>query len=89
MGQYVERLSKEPLPGRDEGKWHAGMKAVNPRVVLRNWVAQEAIEAAAAGDYKAVQRILHFVTHPYEEATDADGERFALPSGAVEGRCLS
>jgi uncharacterized protein YdiU (UPF0061 family) len=30
------------------------MLSSNPRVVLRNWVAEEAIKAAEKGDYAAV-----------------------------------
>lgn len=93
---YTRRLGKEDLG--DAAAWRARMRSTNPRVVLRNWVAQEAIDAVEAGDMEVLERVLHAITHPYDESADealgmrgpvTEDERYALPSGAVEGRCLS
>jgi len=43
------------------------MDAVNPKYVLRNWLAQEAIDAATAGDLGKVQRLLEVMEHPFDE----------------------
>ena len=43
------------------------MRAVNPKYVLRNWVAQEAIEACEAGDDTVVNAVLDVVRTPYDE----------------------
>lgn len=88
LQRYVQRLGREDS-ARDEGAWRAAMKLANPRVVLRNWIALEAIDAAERGDLGTVERVLGVVTRPYEEAADADGERYALPASTIEGRCLS
>jgi hypothetical protein len=47
------------------------MAASNPRVTLRNWVAQTAIRAAELGHYSTVQDILQLLRKPYCTAEEA------------------
>ena len=49
---------------------NAAMRASNPRVVLHNWVAQEAIDAAERGDDAAVARVLDVLMRPYDDGDD-------------------
>ncbi len=57
----------------------ARMNAVNPKFVLRNWVAESAIRAVEDhGDIAALDRIFRLVTHPFDEH-DADDAMFAAP----------
>ena len=44
----------------------AAMQRANPLYVLRNWIAQEAIDAAHAGDPSKVQRLLRVFERPFE-----------------------
>ena len=43
------------------------MDAKNPKYVLRNYVAQLAIERAEAGDPSLVSELLEVLRHPFDE----------------------
>ena len=51
------------------------MNSVNPKYVLRNYLAQLAIDKAEAGDNSMVGELLELLRHPYDEQPDQ--ERFA------------
>ena len=72
LEKYTQRLSIEV--GSDATKANSErivvMNRSNPVVVLRNYVAQAAIEAAEKGDYSEVNRVLELLKHPYTPPTD-------------------
>lgn len=72
LRDYVDRVRRE---GVEAGARRAAMNAVNPAYVLRNYLAQEAINAAEAGDPGLVHTLLDVMRRPYEE--QAGRERFA------------
>lgn len=73
--RYGERLRAE---GSDDAARGQQLRRVNPRYVLRNWLAQEAIERAQAGDFTEVNRLLELFRDPF---TDRPGhERYAEPA---------
>ncbi len=62
--QYERRLKQEAAsyPIR-----RAQMRAVNPEYILRNYMAEEAIQAAAEGDFSRVNELLGLLQNPMEE----------------------
>ena len=54
----------------------AGMNAVNPKYVLRNYMAQLAIDAADKGDYTILDELFNLLKKPYDEQPDS-GKWFA------------
>jgi uncharacterized protein YdiU (UPF0061 family) len=43
------------------------MNQANPKFVLRNYLSQQAIDAAEQGDASQIQRLLHVMKKPYDE----------------------
>ena len=54
LERYAARLQREARAGADAAGRRDAMRAANPKFILRNWVAQQAIEEAEAGDYSEV-----------------------------------
>jgi uncharacterized protein YdiU (UPF0061 family) len=64
IDRYERRLAREARPAPERA---AAMNAVNPRIVLRNHLAQEAIAAAQTGDDAPLQRLLAALRRPYAD----------------------
>lgn len=56
--------------------------AANRRVVLRNWIAQQAIQRAEKADYEGVREVLRELRDPFAEGPATGGEPSA-PEGDV------
>jgi uncharacterized protein YdiU (UPF0061 family) len=61
--------------GLADDERHRRMDSLNPRFVLRNYLAQEAIDAAEGGDTELLHTLLDVVRRPYDEQPGR--ERFA------------
>jgi uncharacterized protein YdiU (UPF0061 family) len=48
------------------------MNAVNPKYVLRNYLAHLAIEALAVGDATVMERAMRVLQRPYDEQPGCD-----------------
>jgi protein adenylyltransferase len=66
---YRARLQQDPA---DPATRSARMNAVNPIYVPRNYLAQQAIDALAAGDASILERLMQALQKPYEARPDCD-----------------
>ncbi len=64
LESYRQRLIRE---GSDDTARKGRMDAVNPKYVLRNALAQRAIEAAERGEMAPFERLFAALRHPYAE----------------------
>ena len=62
---YLARTARDPEQNPQQRR--ARMHGVNPLYILRNYLAQKAIEAAENGDYSEVRRLHSVLSTPFEE----------------------
>jgi len=86
--QYRSRLKQEN--SQDEERKQR-MHAVNPKYVLRNYLAQVAIEQAQKKDFSEVQKLLTILQHPFDEQPEHDAYAALPPTWAssLEVSCSS
>ncbi|WMW78974.1 YdiU family protein [Undibacterium cyanobacteriorum] len=72
LRHYQNRLS---LENSIETERLTSMKQHNPKYVLRNYLAQEAIEAAEKGDFSVAEQLHEVLKNPFDEQTNF--ERYA------------
>ncbi|XP_062567085.1 protein adenylyltransferase SelO-like [Saccostrea cucullata] len=76
---YKKRLE---LEGTTEKRRQSLMNKTNPRYILRNWMAQEAIEKADRNDFSGVNRLLGVLERPMD--LDPEAERAGYSSRPPE-----
>ena len=64
LQRYADRARSDALPS---GERRARMNRVNPRYVLRNYLAQQAIDRAEQGNEAGVHELLEVMRRPYDE----------------------
>ncbi|TAK97144.1 MAG: YdiU family protein [Aquabacterium sp.] len=86
--QYAERLKAE---GSVDAERAVRMRRVNPVYVLRNHMAQVAIQQAQKGDYSEVQRLYQLLQTPFDEQPGAEADAGFPPdwAQAIEVSCSS
>jgi uncharacterized protein YdiU (UPF0061 family) len=86
---YRARLQHEP--GADNER-KARMDAVNPKYILRNYLAQDAIEKAEKQrDFSEIDRLLNLLAKPFDEQPGMESYAAAPPDWArqIEVSCSS
>nr|WP_093390335.1 YdiU family protein [Rugamonas rubra] len=79
--QYRARLHQE---SRGDAERKAAMDGVNPKYVLRNYLAQVAIEKAQNKDFTEVARLLSVLQRPYDEQPEHESYAALPPDWASE-----
>lgn len=67
---YIKRFNREDTPADVR---HQQMNRVNPKYVLRNYLAQTAIDKAEKGDFSMIWELLDLLKHPYDEQPEKEG----------------
>jgi uncharacterized protein YdiU (UPF0061 family) len=62
--RYANRLGQQQ---DDDASRRVRMNKVNPRFVLRNYLAQEAIDAAMQNDLSKIEQLMQAARHPYDD----------------------
>ncbi|KFV96062.1 Selenoprotein O, partial [Eurypyga helias] len=72
LEKYRVRLQKEIESVGNADAWNTDrvkvMHSNNPKYILRNYIAQNAIEAAENGDFSEVRNVLKLLENPFQEA---------------------
>jgi uncharacterized protein YdiU (UPF0061 family) len=67
LASYIVRIKEESLSDSERKEQ---MNAVNPKYVLRNYMAQMTIDAADKGDYSLINELFEMLKKPYDEQPD-------------------
>jgi uncharacterized protein YdiU (UPF0061 family) len=86
--QYRDRLRAE---NSQDALRRAAMNRVNPKYVLRNYLAQTAIERAQNGDFSEVHKLLGILERPFDEQPEHEAYAALPPDWAahLEVSCSS
>ena len=79
--QYQARLSREARPHAERVKL---MNRVNPKFILRNHLAQQAITQAEQGDLREADTLLMLLARPFDEQPEFAAYAEPAPSWASE-----
>ncbi len=87
-GRYRERLRAEASVDAER---RAAMNRVNPKYILRNYLAQQAIERAQNGDFSEVTKLLAILEQPFDDQPEHEAYAALPPDWAahLEVSCSS
>ena len=88
LARYRDRLTQEPLAWQTRV---SSMLAVNPLYVLRNYLAQQTIEATQQGDFSEIERMMRVLSKPFDAQPGMEAYSALPPHWAskIEVSCSS
>lgn len=69
---YLDFSDRVAFEGVSKEKRMEKMKAINPKYVLRNYMAQLAINEAEEGEYGLIDELYQLLLHPYDEQVESE-----------------
>lgn len=69
LAVYRQRLRAE---AGEKGERRARMNQANPKYVFRNYLAQQAIDQAEAGNYQPIRELLDLLRRPYDKQPERE-----------------
>jgi uncharacterized protein YdiU (UPF0061 family) len=81
ISRYAQRLVREDS---HDASRHERMLRANPKFVLRNWMAQEAIANAETGNYDRIEALRVLLKTPFDEHPEAEQYAAKPPEWARE-----
>jgi uncharacterized protein YdiU (UPF0061 family) len=81
LNSYIQQLKQQAIPNESRRE---SMNAVNPKYVLRNYLAQLAIDDAEQGDFAKIRESLALLRHPYDEQPEKQAFYAKRPDWARE-----
>lgn len=83
LRRYGQRLQQDVVVhNTQDAERRTRMNSVNPKYVLRNYLAQQAIDKATAGDVSEIERLLQLLRNPYDEQPDFESYYAKRPEWA-------
>lgn len=88
LDDYQQRLQKE---SSDDAQRHIRMQGINPKYILRNYLAQQAIDKAQQKDYSEIDKLLTLLSQPFAEQPEMQAYAKPAPDWAsgLEVSCSS
>ena len=78
LSRWVARITRDG----DTTERREAMRGTNPKYVLRNYLAQQVIDAAEAGDYAPIGELLEVLRRPYDDQPGRDAYAAKRPDWA-------
>lgn len=78
VSQYLSRLKSNISDSDSERRKR--MTAVNPRYVLKNWMAESAVQKAERNDFSEVHLLQQVLRHPFQKRSAAERAGYSSPT---------